>query len=248
MANLFSNPDVVLWKTLIVGKGLLCLCVFKKKLFDRLPWFSAYILTTTAKSLLLFSLASWSSYGVYYYVFYATSYLEAVLVLFALTECALQVLPGFDLPKKSKAVILFVGAVAIVVGFAAVWPLRFLENRIEIACYFAIAIVSVGIAIYARYLGLHWSRLIARMTSILGLLYFADGTAYLVQAHYPSAIDEYVRRISESVNMLAVIAWTVVILSPWGEYDPTDEELAQAKRIVDDVEDNLRHAAARGTE
>jgi hypothetical protein len=48
--------------------------------------------------------------------------------------------------------------------------------------------------------------------------------------HYPPALAAQVREISQIANILAVVSWIVVILSPWGEREMTEQDL---KKIED---------------
>lgn len=238
--------DVALCLALIGTEVLLCLCILKKHLFARLPWFSSYIFAACVQDLVQLAVSSWGSYTVYYYTFYATEYTVAALGLCTLVECGRQVLPGFKLPDKEKALAWLFVAIAGVVVFSTLWPMRFIENRLEVGAYLAIATTFIFTAAYARYLGLYWSRLLAGVCFPLGLHYLADGGVRAITWHYPYAFAVRFRELSPVVNIIATLAWIVVILSPWGEYDPTDEEIAQAKQIVDDIEANLRRFAAGG--
>src|SRR4029077_5834918 len=171
----------------------------------------------SVKSFLLYALAFWSSYKAYYYTFYISGYIESALVLLTLIECARQVLPGLNLPQKEKAFAWLGAALAAVLIFTAVWPLPSIaqERRIEVGAYLGIAAVFIFIAAYSRYLGLYWSRLLAGMTATLGLLYLVEGVTGAMIGHYPSALVALVREIRQIANILAVVSWIVVILSPW---------------------------------
>jgi hypothetical protein len=243
-----SNLDLAMWVVFTAGQVFLCVCIIRRKITRRLPWFSAYIFAVTAETLIQLALLRWGSYAAYYYAFYASSFIVAALALFSLVECGLQVLPGLDLPKKDKARLWLIGVVAAAVTFAALWPLRYIENRVEVGAYLAIAATATVIAIYARYLGLYWSQLLAGVSFTLGFRYLVGGATRAILWHAPVSFALQLRIADQVANILAVIAWIIVILMPWGEYDPTEEELAQAKQIVDDIEDNLRHVAAGGRE
>jgi hypothetical protein len=232
MKNYLSSTDLAMWIALIAGKVVLCLCILKKRFFSRLPWFSALIFASSAKSLLLLAIAFWASYAAYYHTFYISGYIESALVFFTLIECGRQVLPGLNLPQKEKAFAwLGVSLVAVLI-FTAVWPLPSIahERRIEVGGYLAIAAVFIFIAAYSRYLGLYWSRLLAGVTATLGLLSLVEGVASAMMGHYPPALVAQVREIRQIVNILAVIAWIVIILSPWGEREMTEQDL---KKIED---------------
>jgi hypothetical protein len=232
MKNYLSTTDLAMWIALIVGKVVLCLCILKKRFFSRLPWFSALIFASSAKSLLLLALAFWASYATYYHTYYISGYIESLLIFFTLIECGRQVLPGLNLPQKEKALAWLLAALGAVVIFAALWPLPSIvnERRIEAGAYLAIAVVFIFIAVYSRYLGLYWSRLLAGVTATLGLLYLVEGAASAVAGHYPPALVAAVREIRQIANILAVVSWIVVILSPWGEREMTEQDL---KKIED---------------
>jgi hypothetical protein len=119
------------------------------------------------------------------------------------------------------------------------------ENRIEVAAYLMIAVAFIFIAGYARYLGLYWSRLVGGVSFTLGLHYLADGVAKAVMSHYPHRIFLPVRHISEVVSIAAAVAWTIVILSPWGERDITEEELLKLEQLVDHMEADFIAAVRR---
>ena len=238
-----SSLDLSLWITLIAGKFMLCFCIVRKSFFHRLPWFSAYIFASTCKSLVLLTLAFWGSYASYYYTFHTAARVILIVALLALIESARQVFPGLKLPQRERALGWLLAALGAVAAFSALWPLRSVEDRIEVACYLAGAVTFISVAAYSRYLGLYWSRLLAGVTSTLGLLYLVEGSVRAMTGHYPSVLVLQVRQISPIANVLAVVAWAVVILSPWGEYRLTPEQLRALKRNVDAIEANLRDLA-----
>jgi hypothetical protein len=245
MKNFLSSTDLAIWLIMIVCKVILCLCILKKNLVRRLPWISAYVFTVTIKSLLLLSLALLSSYAAYYYTFYATSLVECIVAFLTLLEFWRQVLPGFDLPHKKQALGWFLAALGGVAIFVIWWSVRYVENRIEVAAYLTIGVAFIFIAGYARYLGLHWSRLVGGISFTLGLHYLTDGVVKAVMAHYPTPIALPVRHINQIVSIVAAVAWIVVILSPWGEREITEEELLKLEQRVGHMETDFIHAVRK---
>ena len=230
MKNYLSVVDLTIWVILIASKLVLCFCILKKRFTNRLLWFSTLVFASTINSLLLFAIAFWASYATYYRAFYVGEYIESALVFLTLIECGRCVLPGLDLPKKEKAIGLLLGAVAAVCIFAALWPQHpqyslGSEKRVEVAACFAVAVVFVFIAAYSRYLGLYWSRLLAGISYSLGLLYLLQGITAAITGHYPLALVRLVSQLNGIANVLAVIAWIVVVLSPWGEQKMTEADL-----------------------
>jgi hypothetical protein len=248
MKNFLSRTDLVIWLIVIAGKVVLCLCILKKNLVRRLPWISAYVFAVTIKSLLLLALALLSSYAAYYYTFYATSLVECAAAFLTLLEFWRQVLPGFDLPHNKQALGWFLAALAVIAVFAAQWPLRYLENRIEVAAYLAIGVAFMFTAGYARYLRLYWSRLVGGVSITLGLHFLVDGVTKALMAHYRyhSSAFTFIRNVSEIVSILAVVVWTIVILSPWGEREITEEELLKLEQLVDHMEADFIAAIRQG--
>jgi hypothetical protein len=238
MKNYISSIDLAMWIALFVGQVILCLCIWKKRFLHRLRWFSILTFFATGKDLLLFVIAFWSSYSTYYYAFYIGNYIESALVFLTLIECGRQVLPGLNLPQKEKALAWLLVALGAVVIFAALWPLRSVahEKRIGVGAYLAIGVVFIFIAAYSRYLGLYWSRLLAGITATLGLLYLVEGAMEAITGHYPAAIVLLVRQINSIANILAVIAWIVVILSPWGEREMTEQDLKKIEAAFARIE------------
>ncbi len=226
---------------MIACKLVLCFCIFKKRFAQRLRWFSALVFVSSLKSLLLFAIAFLSSYAVYYHTFYIGEYIESIFVLLTLIECGRCVLPGLDLPKKEKAIGLLLGALTAVCIFAALWPQHALgnEKRIEVVACFAVAVVFVFIAAYSRYLGLYWSRLLAGISSTLGLLYLLQGIVAAITGHYPLATVKLILQLNGIANVLAVIAWIVVILSPWGEQPMTEADLLKIEAAFAKIEASL---------
>lgn len=239
-----SNLDLAIWLIFAIAEVFLCVCIVRKKIISRLPWFSAYIFAAAGETFLQMALFRWASYAVYYYSFYVTGFVIATLAMLTLVTCGLQVLPGLDLPKKAQARLWLIAVVIAAIMFAAIWPMRYVENRIEVGAYLIIAATSIVIGMYARYLGLSWSRLLAGIALTLGFLYLVNGVTRAILWHSPVYFALQIRVASQAANIAAVIAWTIVILMPWGEYDPSDDELAQARQMVDDIESNLRHVAA----
>src|ERR1700704_2769602 len=129
MKDHISTTDLAIWIVLIVGRLVLCLCIAKKHLFRKLPWFSTYVCAATAESVLLLAVAFFASYAAYYSVFYVTSHTVSVLAFATLIECGRRVLPGLNLPQREKAIGLLLVALAAAVTFAALWPLRSLANE-----------------------------------------------------------------------------------------------------------------------
>jgi hypothetical protein len=232
MKDYLSITDLAMWVILIVVKAVLCLCILRKRILSRLPWFSTLIFASSVKSLLLLSIAFWANYSTYYYIFYVGGYIESALVFLTLIECGRQVLPGLNLPQKEKAFAWLLAALGAVGIFAALWPMRSIANekRIEVAAYLAIGVVFIFTAAYSRYLGLYWSRLLAGVTATLGLLYLVEGSMEAITGHYPSPMVLLVRQINGLANILAYVSWIVVILSPWGEREMTEQDL---KKIED---------------
>jgi len=246
MKSFLSNADLAIWLATIAGKVVLCLCILKKNLVRRLPWVSAYVFASTIKSLFLLALAFLASYTVYYYSFFAASLVLSAIAFLTLLEFWRQVLPGFDLPHNKQTLGWFLAALAGIAVFAARWPLRYVENRIEVAAYLMIAVAFIFIAGYARYLRLHWSRLVGGVSFTLGVLYLVDGVAKAMMWHYPHFIFIPTRYISEIVSIVAAVSWIVVILSPWGEREITEEELRLLEQLVDHMEADFIAAVRKG--
>jgi hypothetical protein len=238
MKNYISSVDLAMWMALFVGQVVLCLCIWKKRFLARLRWFSILTFFATAKDLLLFAIAFRASYSTYYYAFYIGNYIESALVFLTLIECGRQVLPGLNLPQKEKALAWLLAALGAVVIFATLWPMRSIANekRIEVGAYLTIGVVFIFIAAYSRYLGLYWSRLLAGISSSLGLLYLLQGATAAITGHYPSAIVLLVRQINSVANILAVVSWIVVILSPWGEREMTEQDLKKIEAAFARIE------------
>lgn len=244
-----STIDLAIWLALIAGKVILCLCILKRGMLRRLPWFSAYVFGFTIKSLLLVVAASFLSYNIYYYAFTVTGILESGLALFTLAEFAVQVFPGFkDIPRNRAALAWMIAALGSVVAFVGIWSFRYAEKRIQVAAYLVIAVAFIVTAAYARSLRLSWSRLLGGVSFTLGGLYLADGIAKVLMGYYryPDPVWFAVRRASEVATLLAVISWTVFVLIPWGEYKLTEEDLAKFEAIVNAAEENVRRFIASG--
>lgn len=239
MKNYLSSTDLAIWIALILAKLFLCLCLVKKQAVRRLPWFSAYILISTAKSLLLLTLAFRFSYTVYYYAYHVGSQIQLALALFTLLECVRRVLPGLNLPQKEKAFALLFLALGAVALFTVSWSMRYAEKRIEMGGDLAIATAFIFVAAYSRYLGLSWSRIIAGVCSCLGLLYLVAGVSNAITGHFPAAMVLLVRQLSQVANLLAVIAWIVVILSPWGVREYTEADVLKIEAAFAGIEASL---------
>jgi hypothetical protein len=241
MKNYLSMTDLAMWVALFVGQVVLCLCIWKKRFLNRLRWFSILTFFAAAKDLLLFAIAFWASYSIYYYVFYIGGYIESALVFLTLIECGRQVLPGLNLPQKEKALAWLLAALGAVVIFAALWPMRSIANekRIEVGACLAIGVVFIFIAAYSRYLGLYWSRMLAGITSTLGLLYLVEGSMEAIIGHYPAVMVLIVRQINGIANILAYVSWIVVILSPWGEREMTEQDLLKIEAAFARIEASL---------
>ena len=246
MKNFLSSADLAIWMIMIAGKVVLCLCILNKNLVRRLPWVSAYVFASTIKSLLLLAVAFLVNYTVYYYSFFVANFMLSAIAFLTLLEFWRQVLPGFNLPRNKLALGWFLAALGGVAIFVTAWPVKYPENRIEVATYLVIAVAFIFIAGYARYLGLYWSRLVGGVSFTLGVLYLVDGAAKAVMWHYPHFIFLPTRHISEVVSIAAAVAWTIVILSPWGEREITQEELLRLEQLVDHMEADFIAAVRKG--
>ena len=247
MKDYINTADLAIWIVLIACRVTLCLCIIKKHLYARLPWFSVYVLASTIESVLLLAIAFFARYATYYSVFYVTSHTVSVLAFLTLLESGRRVLPGLNLPQREKAIALLSAALAAVVTFAALWPLRSFANekRIEVGAYLSVAVAFIFIAAYSRYLGLYWSRLLAGICSSLGFLYLVQGAAKAMIGHYPAAVVLQVRQLSQTANVLAVIAWIVVVLSPWGTRELSEQDLKKIEAAFAKIEAGLGSGEAK---
>jgi hypothetical protein len=57
--------------------------------------------------------------------------------------------------------------------------------------------------------------------------------------HYPAALVAQVREIRQIANILAVVSWIVVILSPWGEREMTEQDLKQIEDAFARIEASI---------
>src|SRR6476646_7793681 len=146
MNDYVSKIDLAIWLVLIAGRLFLCLSIFRKRLHRKMPWFSLYAMSSTAESIVLLGVGFFFSYSVYYYVFYITSHLVSLAAFLTMIECGGRVLPGLDLPKRERAISFLLVAVAAIVAFVWLWPLRFVENRIELAAHMVVAVTFIFIA------------------------------------------------------------------------------------------------------
>lgn len=246
MKNGFSTTDLALWIVFIAGQAVLCLSILKRGVLRRLRCFSIYVFASTAENLLHIALVLWGSYAAYYYTYHFTESILGILGFFTLVECGRRVLTSLTLPEEEKAFAWLLVALLAVASFSVLWPMRRIEDRFEVAAYLGIAVTFIFIASYARYVGLYYSRLLGGVSFTLGLLYLVDGSVRAIAYHYPIDFGLKFRALSPIANILAVIAWIIVVLRPWGEREVTEEELLAYSKIVDDIEANLRRFAAGG--
>jgi hypothetical protein len=239
MKNYISNIDLAIWIVLIACRVVLCLCIMKKRLFKKLPWFSLYSFAAAFECVLLLIIAYSANYKAYYYIFYVTSHSVSVLAFLTLIECGRRVLPGLNLPQREKAIAFLFAALALVVVFDSLYPMRYIEERIESGGYMLIAVAFIFIAVYSRYLGLYWSRLLAGICTSLGFLYLVQGLAKAMIGHYPSGLILQVRQLSQVANVIAVIAWIVVVLSPWGTREYTEQDVLKIEAAFARIEAGL---------
>jgi hypothetical protein len=239
MNDYVSKLDLAIWLALIAGRLLLCLSIFRKGLHRKMPWFSLYAVASTVESIVLLGVAFFFGYPVYYYVFYVTSHLVSLAAFLTLIECGGRVLPGLDLPKRGRALSLLLMAVAATVAFVGFWPLRFVENRIELAAHFAVGVAFIFIAAYARYLRLYWSRLVAGIAANLGLVYLVQGTIRAVAWHVPSALTSGLQLLSQVTYGVAILVWIVVVLSPWGTREFTEQDVLKIEAAFARIEAGL---------
>jgi hypothetical protein len=156
-----------------------------------------------------------------------------------LIECGRRVLPGLDLPQREKAVFFLLVAISAIVAFVCFWPLRFIENRIGIAAHLIVGATFIFIAAYSRYLGLYWSRLVAGIAASLGLVYLVQGTIRAVAWHVSSELTSGLQLLSQITYSLAILAWIVVVLSPWGVREYTEADILKIEAAFARIEAGL---------
>ena len=239
MKSYISSVDLAIWIALIAGRLVLCLCILRTRLFKKLPVFSGYILASTFETISLLVIAFTADYATYYSVFYVTGHIVSALAFWTLIECGRRVLPGLNLPKAEKAWGILFAALAAIIAFSALWPLRSAVKRFELAAYLSIAVVFIFIAAYSRYLRLSWARLLAGICSSLGFLYLVQGAAKAMIGHYPAAVVLQVRQLSQIADVIAVIAWIVVVLSPWGVRELTEADILKIEAAFARIEASL---------
>lgn len=239
MKDYISSVDLAIWIVLIAGKVVLCTIIFKKKFFQRMRWFSTYVFVSTIRSVLLYAFTFLASYATYYYFYYAAGYVISALAFFTLIEAGRRVLPGLNLPQKETAGGLLIFAIGAIFTFVGMWPLRSIETRIELGAQLIVAVAFIFIAAYSRYLGLYWSRLVAGISASLGLLYLVQGAVRVATGHFPSELVLLVRQINEIANVLAVVAWIIVVLSPWGTREFTEQDVLKIEAAFARIEAGL---------
>jgi hypothetical protein len=236
MKNYISTADLAIWIVLILARLVLCLSIWRKRLYRKMPWFSLYSIASAVESILLLDIAFSASYALYYSVFYVTSHSLSVLAFLTLIECGRRVLPGLNLPQKEKAGALLLAAIGVIVAFTSLWPVRFIENRTELGAQLSVAVAFLFIAAYSRYLRLFCSRLVAGISVTLGSLYLVQAAAKAMMAHFPFSLAVQVRQLSQIANVLAVIAWIVVVQSPWGTRELSEGDVQKIEDAFARVE------------
>jgi hypothetical protein len=239
--------DVAIWATQIVAQLVLLLSVTRRHLYRRLPGFSAYVLVSVLDSVLLFAVAFFADYATYYRTFYLAGHIVSAFAFLTLMEFGWQVLPGLELPRRKQALSCLLIAIALIVLFVGSWPIRSFEKRIEVGACLIVAATFAFIAGYSRYLGLRWSRLVGGIAFTLGVIYFMDGIMKALIGHASYTIAVHIRQIRQVVGFLSVVAWIVVVLSPWGEYPMSEADLEHAENLVADTEVRLRSLALEGS-
>lgn len=249
MKEYISASDLAIWLVLIAGQVILCVCGLTKRLFSRLPCFTLYILCSALQSFILLAIAFAAPYSTYYQTFYVTGHIVSLLAFGTLLEFGKQVLPGLNLPQREKALTCLLAAMGVTIAFVWLWPLRSIANekRFEVAACLAIAIAFMFVAGYSRYLGLRWSRLVGGVALTLGLVYLVNGLTKALIGHYPSTSVLTIRQARAIANVMAVCAWIVVVVSPWGEYELTEDVLEKAETILNGAETSLRRFATGGS-
>jgi len=66
-----------------------------------------------------------------------------------------------------------------------------------------------------------------------------DGVSNAITGHYPAAMVLLVRQLNQIANLLAVIAWIVVILSPWGVREYTEADILKIEAAFARIEASL---------
>jgi hypothetical protein len=241
--------DVTIWAALIAAQFVLLLAGIRKRLYRRLPGFSLYVLVSLVDSVLLFAVAFFASYATYYHIFYVAGHIVSAFAFLTLIEFGCQVLPGLDLPRRQEALGCLLLAIASILLFVWLWPIRSLANEksIEVGACLIVAAAFAFVAGYSRYIGLRWSRLVGGIAFTLGIMYFMDGFMKALIGHYPFAIAIRIRQTRQIISVMSVTAWIVVVLSSWGEHPMAEGDLANAENIVAGIEASLRSLVLEGS-
>jgi hypothetical protein len=249
MKNQLGAVDVAIWATQIVAQLVLLLSITRRQLYQRLPGFSAYVLVSVLDSILLFVIAFFADYATYYRTFYLAGHVVSAFAFLTLMEFGWQVLPGLELPRKKQALGCLLIAIALILIFVWFWPIHSLgnEKRIEIGACLIVAATFAFIAGYSRFIGLHWSRLVGGVAFTLGIIHFMDGVMKALIGHVPFSIAVHIRQTRQLVGVLSIIAWIVVVLSPWGEYPMSETDLENAENVIAGTEVSLRSLALEGS-
>src|ERR1700753_220953 len=123
MKDQLSAFDVAIWAAQIVAQLVLLWSVTKRKLYRRLPGFSAYAFVSVLDSILLFVIAFCADYATYYRTFYWAGHVVSAFAFVTLLEFGWQVLPGLELPRRKQALGCLFAAVALILLFVWLWPI-----------------------------------------------------------------------------------------------------------------------------
>ena len=174
MKNYLSTIDLAMWMTLIAGKVVLCLCILKKRFFNRLRWFSAFVLVSTAGDLMLFAIAFWFSYrGILLRVLYKRLHQlsSGIFDSHRMRPSGASGPQPAAKRKSSRLVACCPWCRAHLRRPMATTVCCLTKKGLRLAPTSRAGVVFIFIAAYSRYLGLYWSRLLAGVTATLGLLY-----------------------------------------------------------------------------
>jgi hypothetical protein len=205
-------PLLALW---IVG------AMFKSQIQGRFQWFLAYVVSLIGIGVLRFSAAS--NYRVYFWVFWITEAIYAVLALLALHEVFRQVFLGFYLQYRGFRLLFpcVIAGTLLITGWVALYNPPFQASRlISFVLLLGISVSLMQLCLFglfiflARSFNLPWR--FAPLGITLGFAISALGTsvAYWMVSVFGTKLQKFGKYAPPVAYILATVVWLDTFLRP----------------------------------
>jgi len=245
MNSTLSIVDYGLWLSIILLQLFACWVVVRRGFFATWKAFSYYLFFGAGEAMVLFAVARYASGGAYWQVYYAASFVEAVLLSLVVLEILVKILDPFEaLPARYVGWFCFWAALGISVSaFISISPLlpstlSEVSLVIERTIMLCDAVLLWVILFQARSLGITWRSSVCEIALGFAVFLTVQAVSKFIFAKYPDSdlLMSYADEAGQIAFLVAMGSWI------WTMYHrdplpppPTAETLARMRTFTSDT-------------